>query len=140
MTYAGVSDLVERFGEAEIRQLTDRDLTGAIDEVVAMRALQDANAEIDGYLSARYQLPLSHVPVVLVRLCVDLARYNLHDGHAPDHIVRRHQDAVDMLKRISNGQVALGLSLDGQSAETTNGAEMVSGGRVWGRGDSRGFL
>lgn len=140
MTYASVQDLVERFGEQEILQLTDRDHTGAIDEAVAERALRDATAEIDGYLAARYALPLASVPVVLVRLCADLGRYYLYDDHAPEQVSARHKAAVETLKRISTGHIALGASESGDTPETADGAEMESGGRIWDRDDSGGFI
>jgi phage gp36-like protein len=140
VSYAGVQDLVERFGEQEILQLTDRTHTGEIDTAVAERALRDAAAEIDGYLAARYVLPLATVPTVLLRLCADLARYYLYDDHAPEQVVQRHKAAAEVLRRISTGQVALGLSDTGETAETSDGAEMESGGRIWGRPDSKGFI
>lgn len=140
MTYAGVQDLVERYGEREVIELTDRDRHGEIDEAVAERALTDATAEIDGYLAARYALPLEHVPVVLVRLCADLARYYLFDDHAPEQVSERYKAAVEMLRRISTGQVALGVSDQGERPETADGAEMESGGRIWDRTDSKGYI
>lgn len=140
MSYAGVQDLVERYGEQEIIQLTDRDHTGAIGAVVVERSLRDAAAEIDGYLAARYVLPLATVPTVLVRLCADLARYYLYDDHAPEQVVRRHKAAIELLRRISTGEVALGLSETGEAPQASDGAEMESGGRIWGRDDSKGFI
>lgn len=140
MSYAGVQDLVERYGEQEIIQLTDRDHAGVIGAVVVERALRDAAAEIDGYLAARYVLPLATVPTVLVRLCADLARYYLYDDHAPEQVVRRHKAAIELLRRISTGEVALGLSEDGEEAQASDGAEMESDGRIWGRANSRGFI
>lgn len=140
MNYATLQDLVNRFGEQEVLQLTDREHTGEIDEAVAERALSDAAAEIDGYLAARYVLPLAAVPLVLVRLCADLARYYLYDDHAPEQVTQRYKAAVETLKRISTGQVALGVSDSGEQPETADGAEMESGGRVWARDDSKGFI
>ncbi len=39
--------------------------------------MSDSSGQIDGYLAARYTLPLVSVPQNLVRLCCDLARYRL---------------------------------------------------------------
>jgi phage gp36-like protein len=139
--YASTQDLIDRFGETEIAQASNRDMpSDGIDEAVVEQALRDASAEIDGYLSARYKLPLTHVPLVLVRVCADLARYQLYDDRAPDQVSKRHDDSVKLLQRISTGQVALGLSSEGESPEASDGAEMESGGRVWGRSDSKGFI
>ncbi len=140
MSYATLDDLRRRFGEEELIQLTDRAHAGAIDTDVVDRALSDATAEMDGYLAARYQLPLGSVPLVLVRLCADIARYYLYDDHATDQVTERHKAAVETLKRISNGQVSLGLDAEGESPETADGAEMTSGGRIWDRADSKGYI
>lgn len=140
MSYAVQSDMVNRFGEQELIQLTDRDRTGAIDTVVLDRALADATAEIDGYLAARYQLPLTSTPTVLVRVCADLARYHLHDDHLPEPVQVRYKAAIDLLRQVSTGRVSLGLSETGESPTSNDGAEIASGGRVWDRNDSKGFL
>ncbi len=50
MAYATVKDMVARFSELEVIQLTDRNQDGLIDEDVAAVALADATAEIDAYL------------------------------------------------------------------------------------------
>ncbi|MCH8500154.1 MAG: DUF1320 family protein [Marinobacter sp.] len=140
MSYASHADMIERFGEAELIRLTDRDHTGAIDTDVLDRALLDAAAEIDGYLAARYQLPLTSTPLVLVRVCADLARYFLHDDNLPETVEARYKAALDLLKRLASGQVSLGLSESGESPESNDGAEMQSGGRIWDRSDSKGYI
>jgi phage gp36-like protein len=141
VTYSTVQDLVERFGELEMIQLTDRtNSTGAIVEAVAERALRDATAEIDGYLAARYALPLVSVPSILVRVNADIARYYLYDDHAPELVSQRYKSAVDWLQRVSEGKVSPGIAEDGSAPETSDGAEMQSGGRVWDRNSSTGFI
>lgn len=140
MSYATQADMVERFGEDELIELTDRARAGAIDATVLDRALADATAEIDGYLAARYQLPLTTTPLVLVRVCADLARYHLHDDQVPEAVKVRYQAAVDLLRRVSTGHVSLGVSDTGDVPTANDGAEIVSGGRVWGRDNSRGYI
>ncbi|NWO05564.1 MAG: DUF1320 domain-containing protein [Alteromonadaceae bacterium] len=140
MSYAGQSDMVNRFGEQELIQLTDRDHTGAINTVVLDRALADSTAEIDGYLASRYQLPLTNTPTVLVRVCSDIARYHLHDDHIPEPVEARYKTAVDLLRQVSNGRVSLGVSDTGAEPTSNDGVEMQSGGRVWDRNTSKGFI
>lgn len=140
MSYASQADMEARFGERELINLTDRTGQGAVDVSVLERALADASAEIDGFLAARYELPLSSTPVVLVRICADLARYYLHDDHAPDQVVERRKAAVATLRSLSRGEVSLGMSDTGDTPATSDGAEMVSGGRIWDRNDSRGYI
>jgi phage gp36-like protein len=140
MSYASQADMVNRFSEQEIIQLTDRNNTGAIDATVLERALADATAEIDGYLAARYQLPLTSTPTVLVRVCSDIARYHLHDDHIPESVAVRYKAAVDLLRQVSMGRVSLGVSDTGDEPTSNDGAEVQSGGRVWDRADSKGFI
>ncbi len=54
MVYARISDMVERFGEAELIGLSDRDDTGEINDSVLTRALDDATSFIDGHVGRVY--------------------------------------------------------------------------------------
>ena len=105
MTYATQTDLVDRFGETELAQRTNRVDGLTINTVVLARALADADAEIDSYLAIRYALPLGSTPVVLVRMAADLARYRLYDDGVPDTVRQRYEDAVALLKRMASGEV-----------------------------------
>lgn len=107
MPYVTQAELIDRFGETELAQLSNRVDGQAIDSAVLARAMGDADAEIDGYLGVRYALPLSDVPPVLVRLAADLTRYRLHDDGATETVRQRYQDAVSLLKRLASGDVQL---------------------------------
>lgn len=107
MNYATQQDMVERFGELELAQLSDRTNGEQIDAAIIERALTDAAAEINTYLGGRYSLPLDSIPDVLVRLNADMARYHLYDDKATEAVRTRYQDALDSLKRISNGTAHL---------------------------------
>lgn len=107
MTYATQPDLIDRFGELELAQLTDRANGAVIDTVVLGRALADADAEIDSYLATRYTLPLASTPLVVTRLACDMTRYRLYDAAMPETVRVRYQDAVSLLKRLANGDVQL---------------------------------
>lgn len=122
--YAEVQDLIDRYGEDEILQLTDRDDSGQVDDTVAQTALDDAEAEVDGYLGGRYELPLESPPRILSRITTDIARYHLHDGVPPDHVNKRYEDAVKFLQKIAEGKVSLGAS----TAPPSAGAPEVSKG------------
>lgn len=123
--YASVADLVERFGEIEIVELTDRAHAGVIDQAVAEQALADASAEIDGYLAARYRLPVTNVPNLLSLLATDVARYRLQRGVSTEQARQRYEDAVAMLRRIAKGEINLGLT----TPPPTKGAPVVIQGR-----------
>ena len=112
MTYAVQQDLVDRFSAEELAQLTDRDQALVIDTDVLGRALADADAEIDGYLAARYSLPLATAPAALVRVAADIARYRLWADRASEAVRKRYEDAVRDLKAMSSG----GIVIDGAVA------------------------
>lgn len=121
MTYATQADLVDRFGELELAQRTDRTNGTVIDTVVLGRALADADAEIDSYLATRYTLPLASTPVVVTRLACDMTRYRLYDDGVPETVRVRYQDAVSLLKRLASGDVQLA----GMAAVAVAGVEQA---------------
>lgn len=108
MPYATLSDLIERFGELELTQLTDAATPGLIDEAVAARALADAAAVVDGHLGGRYALPLASVPPVLVGAACDLARARLYKDVLPEAVAKRHDDAMKYLGLLGRGRITLG--------------------------------
>ena len=137
--YATLADMQNRFSEAELIDLSDRGGAGVMDSAVIDAALNDASATIDGYLAARYPLPLATVPDVLNRVSCDLARYYLYDERATEQVTKRHDDALKLLDKISNGSVTLGLPLT-DTPEGSNTSEVQSAGSVWSRKASKGFV
>lgn len=137
--YCSQPDLVTRFGESEIVDLTDVEGTGAIDSTKVTQAISDAGALIDGYLAGRYQLPLATVPTVLNRLAADIARYFLYDNGANEQVQKRYDDAEKFLKAVSKGDISLGVDSAGDKAETHDCAELVTDGHVFSRRD-KGFM
>jgi phage gp36-like protein len=139
--YATRDDMIKRFGEEEIILLTDQDANaGVIDDGVLNQALADASAEVDGYLGGRYTLPLPSAPAVLVRICCDIARYLLHDEHAPERIEKRYDDSVKFLKSLAKGEIGLGIPDEGDASPSNNTAQISSDGRVFGRRNSGDFI
>lgn len=127
MTYATLSDMTTRFGEVELAQLTDRAEGLVVQQDVLDRALDDATAEVDGYLATRYRLPLAVVPQLLVRLVCDIARYRLYDERTTEAVRQRYEDSVRMLKSISTGAVLLaGAELTGADAPQPTGDSRVT--------------
>lgn len=119
MTYATQTDLIERFGELELAQRTNRVDGATIDTVVLGRALADADAEIDSYLATRYTLPLSSTPLVVNRLACDITRYRLFDDGVPETVRERYLDAVSVLKRLASGDMLL----EGMAAAAVAGVD-----------------
>ncbi len=117
MTYATQNDMVERFGNDEILQLTDKNNSGVIDVTVLGLALADADATIDGYLAARYSLPLASIPAAIPMRAADLARYYLYGLQVPEQVKARHDDAILWLTQVSKGYIELGIDAPTQAAE-----------------------
>lgn len=140
MPYATQDDLISRFGEVEIEQLTDRTgAAGAIDAAVVAAKLADADGEIDGYLQGRYTLPLAVVPISLKRIACDIARYHLYDDRATDQVTKRYTDAIKFLTLVGKGELQLGLSPDQTSAASSGGPEFIAPGRVFSTDTLRDF-
>lgn len=111
MAYATQQDLIDRFGEEDLIQLTDRVNLPAstIDADVVTAAISDAEALADSYLAKRYQLPLDPVPGVLTKTIADIARYFLHGRRTDkdDPVTRDYGQALAWLKDVARGLVEL---------------------------------
>ena len=106
MGYCTQQNLIDRFGEAEITQLADRDRDGEIDSAVIDGAIGDATAEIDGRLSAVLVLPAVAPDELVFRAC-DIARFRLYDDRATEAVRKRYYDAVAWLKDVAAGKVVI---------------------------------
>ena len=127
MTYASYDDLVTRFGETKLAQLTCQGGTlGKIpDKSVIEAVLADATETIDGYAAGRYLTPLSPVPAPVRRWCADMAFYYLHTGtgKVPDDVRKMFEDALAGLKDMAKGFIAF-------QAEGVPTANVPGGGSV----------
>lgn len=133
MSYATVSDMSARFGQAELVLLTDTDNIppSTVDQTRIELKLEDASAFVDGYVGQVYRLPLAGCakpdgnggtvlvpPPVLVRLTCDLARYYLYDDLAPEHeVYRRYKAALSELDAIAQGRTQLACPWGGSPGE-----------------------
>jgi len=108
--YCTKDDLVERYGNDELIQLTDRAVppSGVIDDAVVARACTDATAIVDSYVRSSYVVPLSLVNIAVVKpwACM-LARWLLHEDAHPEHVEHGYEAAVKWLRDIATGKVAL---------------------------------
>jgi phage gp36-like protein len=109
MTYATQGQLIARFGEDMLIELTDRAEPPAeeIDAAVVADALADADAAIDGYLKGRYTLPLSETPPLVRNLALAIAIYLMHRNSVSEKVRNDYNDALRMLRDIAAGTVRL---------------------------------
>lgn len=133
MSYCTKQGLIDRYGEQEIIQLTDRGGLGVIDETVLNQAIGDADGEINGWLAGRYDLPLASVPPMLVRNACDLTRYYLYGNAVPDVVGQRYKDVITFLTQLGKGSVTLGLDTANTEITEPGLPEMQSSGSVFSR-------
>lgn len=137
--FATVEAMISKFGEKELIGLTDneapyRDMIN-LDKLNA--AMQAANSEIEGYIAARYALPLQLVPPFLQSMGCDMARFHACTGAMSDNdpIKTRYENAIKTLKEISKGVIALGSTPTGEAAPVktaSNNVMMTIGRHDWG--------
>ncbi len=104
--YLPESAFEQRFGQPE---LTDLLASGASYADIE----NDAAHLINGYLAARYVLPLSTVPLLVRNLAADITRFKLWRDRAPEEIRQRYDDALARLKMLSQGLISLPPGSDG---------------------------
>ena len=97
--YATRDDMVKRYSLTEVSQL-ERYLAGG-ESVEA--AIADAGSIIDGWIGARYAVPLEYPPDNIKISVCDIARYLLWKSKASEEVRRRYDDAMSYLKGVSKG-------------------------------------
>lgn len=131
MRYATPQDMVARFGEPEMIQLTDPD-NAAVQVARVELKLDDAHALADGCLGAVFALPLAGCakpvavgtveyvpPPQLTRIVCDIARYYLYDDLAPEaEVYRRFKTATAELQAIAEGKARLVCPWGGEPGAT----------------------
>jgi phage gp36-like protein len=125
MAYCTKQNMIDRFGELELIQLTDRANPGVIDDTVITQAISDAGAEIDGYLN-RYSLPLANVPSNLVRMACDISRFYLYDDAMTDSVQTRYDSCIKYLIAVAKGLITLPPDINGVVIEEATGSAVFS--------------
>lgn len=130
MTYATVQDLTDTIPTRDLQLLTDQD--GASDAVVTSKlhaALNDATAEINGYISKRVTLPLDNPPDMLRVVCRDIALHRLHAnaGRITDDKAQLRDAAIEYLRMVRDGKVNIGDEIGGDEQEASEGVVMSEG-------------
>lgn len=143
MAYAVYADLSGRMPEQTLIALTDEQGIGVGNEAVADAALADAAAEIDAMIGARYAVPVSPVPDLLKKVCLDLAVEGLyarrHDVETPEAVVRAAKASRALLLAISRRDASLP-NLEESAPATSSGAETSASTRLFSRDSLRDLL
>lgn len=130
MSYCTESDLVNRFGNEELIQLTDimTPMSGVINATVLALAQSDADAVINDYLVNF--LPLPAVPARLVKAACDITRYFLYKDTPTEHVERRYRDAIDYLANIDFDKNGIGADSTGTPVLDTQDSIDINQGRA----------
>lgn len=127
--YASALDIEQRLDPKHLAELADEDNDGMPDDDLLEAAIADADALIDTYLCALYETPLESPPAIVRKLSADIAIAGLfarrREAHSPVHS-ERARDAVDLLRRIAGGELALaGVARTSRAGldSTTSGVE-----------------
>lgn len=112
---------------------------------LAVHALEDACAEVDGYLAKRYPVPLSAPPKVIVKYTKDIAVYNLvsrmgiGSGEREDNYRERYKSALKFLTMAAEGKVALGIGAELPDKQAQSGFRLDGSPRLFSRRSTRGM-
>lgn len=120
-------ELKLRLGADDVARLADRDIAAGEEYDAIAAALEDAEAEVLGYVRMVTPAPVPDpAPAVLKRLCATLAHYSLWRRNLPEEhpVYLAYRDAVRELQAIAKGLVALPLP-DSQSNAATASAGAV---------------
>jgi phage gp36-like protein len=126
MSYATIQNMLDRGLQQELVDLTDT--TNAppttIDETAVQDALDDADSEINSYITAaNLTVPLNPVPRVIVLREIDIARYKLWGrmGRISELVQADYAAAVAWLTKLAQGTIQLGdnVAPTEQAAEST---------------------
>jgi phage gp36-like protein len=116
MAYATLADIEKLLPRDELIKLTDDESLGQVDSARVDEALTLAQAEVDSYCSTRYLVPVSPVPMILLKLTADMALYTLYSRVAdrvPEIRAERYRHAVRQLQGIAKGTISLGAQTEG---------------------------
>lgn len=130
MTYASVDDLKAVVPAADLSLLTDHD--GVSDVIVEQRivgALEDATAEVDGYIAKQVTLPLENPPRMLMVCCRDIALHRLYAniGHITATQDKLREGAIQYLRSVADGKLSIGDETSGDEIQTSPGAIVIEG-------------
>ncbi|HFS8942360.1 TPA: DUF1320 domain-containing protein [Enterobacter roggenkampii] len=143
--YVTRDDLLATDGSMVWNMAIDKS-TQQLDDAKIETAIEDADAEINSFLSKRFKLPLNiaTIPRPLHRVAVSIAIYWLseRDSQITNEIQKRYDDAIRTLKEIANGTRDLGLPTDTPAPETDSGKMIVvsDNTRLFTRNKLRGVL
>jgi phage gp36-like protein len=129
--------------EAQLVQLTnDDDDATTVDATRYEACRAEADAEVDGYIGARYALPLATNPIIIKRLSTDITVFRLFrrrfQSGVPPQVQSDYERACKLLADIAKGTVTLGVQ-PAAAANSERTAQIVAGARTFSRDSLKDF-
>lgn len=137
--YCTRDDLIAQFGESELVTLTAERGENTIDETRLTNAIASVNEVIDAHVAMRYPLPLLTVPGILKRIAIQIVRADI-DQRPAERVTEDKKTAMQLLSKISKGELSLGLEANEPEPQALDLAEMHSAGSVFGRDKTGGWI
>lgn len=100
--YCNEAAFEARFGSKELSELVSESDGREYSAVAA-----DADAIVDGYLAARYTVPITTAPALIRGIAADLTRYELYDDAPPKEVTERRKLAIGLLEQLRDGEITL---------------------------------
>lgn len=130
-------DLIDRFGEAELATLTDREHYNTIDDEVLNKAIADAQAEVESYLNPTglvirddlgdlvYRMQQTPPKPLVIKAC-DIARYYLYEDGDTKIVKERYEQAIAWLKLVmKNPSMLTGIDDEKQAERIESGVYVL---------------
>ncbi len=141
--------VLETFLSNDFYDITDPLEKEVVIVSVVQDAIDDADAEINGYLAKRYPTPLLVTPAVINKYSKDIAIYNLasrsgmkSDERENNYYVR-YKNAIRYLEAVAKGIVEIttgsGLEDSGKTSALTSNFKIQSSEKLFGRQNMKGY-
>jgi len=142
MAYTTLQELNDRYGESLLIELTDRgdSSINVVNADTVTQAINDAGAQIDGYLQGRYKLPLAETPPLIKDLAKAISIYKLHVFSASEKIKEEFKDAVATLRDIGKGTVRLPIAGIEPAGSGSSGVQITDRERPLEASKMTGFI
>lgn len=110
MAYANSEGFEVLYGMQEALEISNLESPDAeaVNYSRLSEALCNASLEIDGYLGARYEVPITApTPPILQMLCLAIARYRLDIYRRREDVSAEYERAIAQLEKMATGKIAL---------------------------------
>ena len=106
--YASVQDVINRF--KPITSMIGSGETDVTSSDIASVFVYGAQGIVDGYLGAKYLIPIDPVPPLITQVTADLALHSIFaekSAQVPEWMDKRYERCMDILQNLRDGKMVL---------------------------------